>query len=43
VVLRDGAVVDVLTDERVDASSVMTAIADAGSARDGARTEAAHA
>jgi ribose transport system ATP-binding protein len=33
VVLRDGAVVDVLTDERVDAGSVMSAIADAGSAR----------
>ena len=33
VVLRDGAVVDVLTDERVDAGSVMSAIADAGSGR----------
>jgi ribose transport system ATP-binding protein len=33
VVLRDGAVVDVLTDERVDAGSVMSAIADAGSTR----------
>jgi ribose transport system ATP-binding protein len=36
VVLRDGAVVDVLTDERVDAGSVMSAIADAGSTRDAA-------
>ena len=42
VVLRDGAVVDVLTDERVDAGSVMTAIADAGSARAAAPVEASH-
>jgi len=40
VVLRDGAVVDVLTDERVDAGSVMSAIADAGSARAATAPEA---
>jgi len=42
VVLRDGAVVDVLTDDRVDAGSVMSAIADAGSTRSGARAAVAH-